>query len=345
MKILGLRESFARWWIRQNRVSKTIFQTLLILVTFALPFLENPVLDTPGSSYQAVLFYPISVFVLLSIGLNIVVGKSGLLDLGYVAFFAIGAYTMAILGTKTNLNFYLILVLGMAFAMISGVILGAPTLRLRGDYLAIVTLGFGEIVRIVAVNIDAIGGPRGIAGIPTPPPLFGNEFSIIDPKPYYWVLCVLILIAILAVRRWAVRRPGRAWDAIRQDDDVAQLMGVNTFKYKIWAFVLGAAVAGAGGVIYASQVLSIAPEQFSYNVSILVLACVVFGGIGNLWGVILGGFLLAYIPERIRFLSEYRVLVFGLTLVIMMNLRPDGLVPRKKWEKDLLLAEKEKGRR
>lgn len=342
MKVFNLRENFARWWIRQNKVSKSIFQAFLILITFALPFLENPVFDTPGSSYQAVLFYPISIFVLLSIGLNIVVGKSGLLDLGYVAFFAIGAYTMAILGTKTNLNFYLILVLGMAFAMISGVILGAPTLRLRGDYLAIVTLGFGEIVRIVAVNIDAIGGPRGIAGIPTPPPFFGNEFSIIDPKPYYWILCCLILIAILAVRRWAVRRPGRAWDAIRQDDDVAQLMGVNTFRYKIWAFVLGAAVAGAGGVIYASQVLSIAPEQFSYNVSILVLACVVFGGIGNLWGVILGGFLLAYIPERIRFLSEYRVLVFGLTLVIMMNLRPDGLVPRKKWEKELLLAEKEK---
>lgn len=340
MKITNPRESFARWWISQNRFTKTLFQVALIVITFALPFLENPVLDTPGASYQSVLFYPISVFVLLSIGLNIVVGKSGLLDLGYVAFFAIGAYTMAILGTKTSLNFYLILLLGMGFAMISGVILGAPTLRLRGDYLAIVTLGFGEIVRIVAVNIDAIGGPRGIAGIPTPPPLFGNEFSIIDPKPYYWVLCVLILLAILAVRRWAVRRPGRAWDAIRQDDDVAQIMGVNTLKYKIWAFVLGAAVAGAGGVIYASQVLAIAPEQFSYNVSILVLACVVFGGIGNLWGVILGGFLLAYIPERIRFLSDYRVLVFGLTLVIMMNLRPDGLVPRKKWEKSALMKEK-----
>jgi branched-chain amino acid transport system permease protein len=183
------------------------------------------------------------------------------------------------------------------------------------------------------VNIDAIGGPRGISGIPTPPPLFGYEFTIVDPKSYYWILCGLIFTSILAVRRWAIRRPGRAWDAIRQDDDVAQLMGVNTFKYKIWAFVLGAAVAGAGGVIYASQVLSIAPEQFNVNISILVLACVVFGGIGNIWGVIVGGFLLAYIPEKIRFLSDYRILVFGLTLVIMMNLRPDGIIPRKKWEK------------
>jgi branched-chain amino acid transport system permease protein len=333
MAKFNLREKFAIWWFKQNRFSKTIFQVSVMAFFLLLPFLNNPIIDTAGSSFQQVLFYPISIFVLLSIGLNIVVGKSGLLDLGYVAFFAIGAYTMAILGTKTTWNFYLILLMGMGFAMLSGVILGAPTLRLRGDYLAIVTLGFGEIVRIVAVNIDAIGGPRGISGIPTPPPLFGYEFTIVDPKSYYWILCGLIFLTILAVRRWAVRRPGRAWDAIRQDDDVAQLMGINTFKYKIWAFVLGAAVAGAGGVIYASQVLSIAPEQFSVNISILVLACVVFGGIGNLWGVIVGGFLLAYIPERIRFLSDYRVLVFGLVLVIMMNLRPDGIIPRKKWEK------------
>jgi branched-chain amino acid transport system permease protein len=333
MPKFNLREKFAVWWFKQNRITKTIFQASLILFFLLLPFLNNPVIDTAGASFEQVLFYPISIFVLLAIGLNIVVGKSGLLDLGYVAFFAIGAYTMAILGTTTDLNFYLILLCGMGFAMLSGVILGAPTLRLRGDYLAIVTLGFGEIVRIVAVNIDAIGGPRGISGIPTPPPLLGYEFTIVDPKSYYWILCGLIFLTIWAVRRWAIRRPGRAWDAIRQDDDVAQLMGINTFKYKIWAFVLGAAVAGAGGVIYASQVLSIAPEQFNVNISILVLACVVFGGIGNLWGVIVGGFLLAYIPERIRFLSDYRVLVFGLTLVIMMNLRPDGIIPRKKWEK------------
>jgi len=297
MTKFNIREQFSIWWFKQNRLSKTIFQVLVMAFFLLLPFLNNPIIDTAGSSFQQVLFYPISIFVLLSIGLNIVVGKSGLLDLGYVAFFAIGAYTMAILGTKTSL------------------------------------LGFGEIVRIVAVNIDAIGGPRGISGIPTPPPLFGYEFTIVDPKSYSWILCSLIFITILAVRRWAVRRPGRAWDAIRQDDDVAQLMGINTFKYKIWAFVLGAAVAGAGGVIYASQVLSIAPEQFNVNISILVLACVVFGGIGNLWGVIIGGFLLAYIPERIRFLSDYRILVFGLVLVIMMNLRPDGIIPRKKWEK------------
>jgi branched-chain amino acid transport system permease protein len=272
------------------------------------------------------------MYVLMAIGLNIVVGKSGLLDLGYVAFFAIGAYTMAILGTHTSLNFWEILPIGIALSMISGVLLGTPTLRLRGDYLAIVTLGFGEIVRIVAVNIEAIGGPRGIAGIPTPPDLFKAKFTILDPKPYYWVLLTFTLLTIWMVRRMAARRPGRAWDAIRQDDDVAQLMGVNTLKYKVWAFVLGAAVAGAGGVLYASQILSIVPDQFSLNVSILILACVVFGGIGNVWGVIFGAVLLAFTPERIRFLSQPRILVFGIALVVMMNLRPDGILPKKKRE-------------
>jgi branched-chain amino acid transport system permease protein len=249
-----------------------------------------------------------------------------------VAFFAIGAYTMAILGTKTSLNFWQILPIGVGLAMLSGVLLGSPTLRLRGDYLAIVTLGFGEIVRIFAVNTDAIGGARGVAGIPTPPDFFNAKFTILDPKPYYWLLLTFTLLIIWMVRRMAARRPGRAWDAIRQDDDVAQLMGINTRKYKVWAFVLGAAVAGVGGVIYASQILSIVPDQFNLNISILILACVVFGGIGNVWGVILGAVLLAFTPERIRFLSQPRILVFGIALVVMMNLRPDGILPKKKRE-------------
>jgi branched-chain amino acid transport system permease protein len=273
------------------------------------------------------------MFILLSIGLNIVVGKSGLLDLGFVAFFAIGAYTMGVLGTRTNLNFWEILPIAMGLSMLSGVLLGAPALRLRGDYLAIVTLGFGEIVRIVAVNEEFIGGARGIAGIPTPPDMFGMKFEILNPKPYYWLLVTMTLAVYWAVRRMAARRPGRAWDAIRQDDDVAQLMGVPTFKYKVWAFVLGAAVGGAGGCLYASQILSIVPDQFSLNVSILVLACVVFGGIGNPFGVMVGAAILAYLPERIRFLTQPRQLVFGIVLVLIMNLRPDGLLPRKKREK------------
>jgi branched-chain amino acid transport system permease protein len=328
----NLRDHAAEYWERSPKWRRVSLSISFIAFFYALPFLNNPLIDTPGSDFQSVLFYPVGMYVLMAIGLNIVVGKSGLLDLGYVAFFAIGAYTMAILGTHTSLNFWQILPIGIALSMVSGVLLGTPTLRLRGDYLAIVTLGFGEIVRIVAVNIEAIGGPRGIAGIPTPPDVFKAKFTILDPKPYYWVLLTFTLLIIWMVRRIAARRPGRAWDAIRQDDDVAQLMGVNTLKYKVWAFVLGAAVAGAGGVLYASQILSIVPDQFNLNVSILILACVVFGGIGNLWGVILGAALLAFTPERIRFLSQPRILVFGIALVVMMNLRPDGILPKKKRE-------------
>ncbi|NCX35438.1 MAG: branched-chain amino acid ABC transporter permease, partial [Actinobacteria bacterium] len=313
--MINLRDAGATWWEGASKLKRRLLVVSIILFVYALPFLNNPIINTPGSMFESVLFYPIGMFVLLSIGLNIVVGKSGLLDLGFVAFFAIGAYTMGVLGTRTNLNFWEILPIAMGLSMLSGVLLGAPALRLRGDYLAIVTLGFGEIVRIIAVNEEFIGGARGIAGIPTPPDLFGMKFEILNPKPYYWLLVTMILLTYWAVRRMSVRRPGRAWDAIRQDDDVAQLMGVPTFKYKVWAFVLGAAVGGAGGCLYATQILSIVPDQFSLNVSILVLACVVFGGIGNPFGVMVGATILAYLPERIRFLTQPRQLVFGIVLV------------------------------
>jgi branched-chain amino acid transport system permease protein len=241
---MNLRERGAAYWESSPKWRRVAMAISFIAFFYALPFLNNPLINTPGSDFQSVLFYPVGMYVLMAIGLNIVVGKSGLLDLGYVAFFAIGAYTMAILGTKTSLNFWQILPIGVGLAMLSGVLLGSPTLRLRGDYLAIVTLGFGEIVRIFAVNTEAIGGARGIAGIPTPPDVFNAKFTILDPKPYYWLLLTFTLLIIWIVRRMAARRPGRAWDAIRQDDDVAQLMGINTRKYKVWAFVLGAAVAG-----------------------------------------------------------------------------------------------------
>jgi branched-chain amino acid transport system permease protein len=262
-----------------------------------------------------------------------VVGKSGLLDLGYIAFFAIGAYTHAILSTLYGWNAWESLPVGMLFAMISGVILGLPALRLRGDYLAIITLGFGEIVRIVALNIEITGGPNGLPGIPNPPGFLGLEFNLEYSRNFYYIVLVLILLTIWMIRRFTVRRPGRAWEAIRQDEDVASLMGVNTLVYKLWSFVIGAAVGGAAGVIFASKVMVISPDMFKFEVSILILACVVFGGIGNIWGVILGAAVLAYIPERIRFLTETRQLVFGLVLIIMMNIRPDGLLPRKKREK------------
>jgi len=335
--MINLRDKGASIWENWSRTKRIIFVvtaiTIVALMPYAGEFGPTSFLNTPISSYQAVLVYPIALFVLMGLGLNIVVGKSGLLDLGYVAFFAIGAYTMAIMGTMTGLNTWEILPFGIFFAMLAGLLLGLPALRLRGDYLAIVTLGFGEIVRIVALNLNITGGPNGVVGVPNPPPIFGQKFELNDHAAYFWVILVMILLVIWMVRRFTVRRPGRAWEAIRQDEDVAALMGVNLLVYKLWSFTIGAAVGGAGGVIYASKTMFIAPDMFTFNTSILVLACVVFGGLGNIWGVILGASILGYLPERIRFISNARQLVFGLVLLIIMNVRPDGLLPRKKREK------------
>ena len=334
--MFNLRDKGAEIWENQGRIGRIVIAVGAIAIVAALTFMGGTFLNTPVADYESVLVYPIAMFVLMAIGLNIVIGKSGLLDLGYVAFFAIGAYTMGLLGTKTDLNTWEILPIGIAMAMFSGIILGVPALKLRGDYLAIITLGFGEIVRIVALNLGALGRSEGIQGIPTPPGIFGIEYAFDSHRIYYWTLLILILLAIWMVRRLSARRAGRAWESIRQDEDAAELLGVPTFKYKVWAFVLGASVGGAAGVLYASKTLFIAPDNFTLQISILILACVVFGGMGNIWGVILGAVILGYLPDRIRFLSEARLLVFGLVLVIMMNLRPDGILPRKKREKAIV---------
>jgi branched-chain amino acid transport system permease protein len=338
--MINLRDKGAEVWEKSGRPARVAIVLASIAAVASLPFMGGTILNTPIASYESVLVNPVAMFVLMAIGLNIVIGKSGLLDLGYVAFFAIGAYTMALLGTRTGLNTWEILPIGIAMAMFAGLILGVPALKLRGDYLAIITLGFGEIVRIIALNLEPLGRSEGILNIPTPPPIFGVEYAFDSHRIYFWTLLVLILLAIWMVRRLSARRAGRAWESIRQDEDVAELLGVPTFRYKIWAFVLGASVGGAAGVFYASKTLYIAPDNFTLQISILILACVVFGGMGNIWGVILGAVVLAYLPDRIRFLSEARLLVFGLVLVIMMNLRPDGLLPRKKREKALVVKEK-----
>ena len=316
--MFNLRDWGAGVWEKSNRLTRIAIALGGIGVAASLPFLGGTFLNTPVAEYESVLVFPIAIFVIMALGLNIVIGKSGLLDLGYVAFFAIGAYTMGLLGTKTGLNSWEILPIGIAMAMFAGLILGVPALRLRGDYLAIITLGFGEIVRITALNLNVIGGANGI---------------------YYWTFLIIILLTIWMIRRLSARRGGRAWESIRQDEDAAELMGVPTFRYKIWAFVLGASVGGAAGVLYASKTLFISPDNFTLQVSILILACVIFGGMGNIWGVILGAVVLGYLPDRIRFLSDARLLVFGVVLVLMMNLRPDGVLPRKKREKALPIKE------
>ncbi len=333
----NLRDKGAELWAGWSRPVRTIFVVAVIVIIGLIPFAASwgptSFLNTPITSFQNVLVYPVAMFVMMALGLNIVVGKSGLLDLGYVAFFAIGAYSQGILSTLYGWNTWEVMPFGIGFAMIAGVILGLPALRLRGDYLAIITLGFGEIVRIVAINLHVTGGPNGIPGIPNPPSVFGLHFDLMHPQTFFWLVFAMILLVIWMVRRFTVRRPGRAWEAIRQDEDVAALMGVNTLVYKLWSFVIGAAVGGAAGVLYASKVMVISPDLFKFDVSILILACVVFGGIGNIWGVVLGASILAYLPERIRFISNARQLVFGIVLILMMNLRPDGLLPRKKREK------------
>jgi branched-chain amino acid transport system permease protein len=331
------------WWTEAPGWARWGVYIALIVGALLLPASAIGSFMTPQSDWATVLFYPIGVYIALAIGLNVVVGYAGLLDLGYVAFFAIGGYAMAVFGTMWGWNFWEILVVGVLLTSVSGLILGAPTLRLRGDYLAIVTLGFGEIVRISAQNTDAIGGPRGIAGIPHPPTLsefeiFGIKplrYGLLDPRPYYYLLVLLIVLTIIFVKRLEKSRVGRAWAAIREDEDAAELMGVPTFRYKLAAFAIGAAIGGAVGVVWAGKVISIIPANFPFFLSATILAAVVLGGSGNIPGVILGAFLIAWLPERFRVFQDYRVLLFGAALVLMMALRPEGIWPSQRRQAEL----------
>ncbi len=306
----------------------------VIAVAAAAP---SPVVGSfmsPFTDWTSLLFNPIGTYVLLALGLNIVVGQAGLLDLGYVAFFAIGAYTLAYLGIVHGFPFWPTALLGVLIAAVSGVILGAPTLRLRGDYLAIVTLGFGEIVRITAVNTDAIGGARGMTPVPHPPPLFGTEFRF-DPLPYYYLVLAMIVLAVVFSYRLERSRVGRAWTAIREDEDAAELMGVPTFKFKLLAFAIGAMFGGLAGVVWAGKVIFLAPTNFPFILSATILAAVLLGGSGNIPGVIFGAFLIAWLPERFRGFAEYRILFFGAALVLVMALRPEGLLPSRQRRAEL----------
>jgi branched-chain amino acid transport system permease protein len=323
-----------RTWTAQPWWAKTL-AVLVLYLALAVFLPSNPVarVMAPESSWPNVLSEQIGVFILLAIGLNVVVGQAGMLDLGYVAFYAVGGYVLALLATRHHWDFWLILPLGIAIAALSGLVLGAPTLRLRGDYLAIVTLGFGLIISTSANNFNFDGGPQGVSSIPHPPSIghLGQfTYGVVDFKPYYYLVLAAIFVAVFLVRRLERSRVGRAWVAIREDEDVAELMGVPTYRYRLWAFSFGAAVGGAGGVFFAAQANHIDPTIFSYTVSILVLAAVVLGGSGNVFGVILGAFIVAWLPERFRELEKYRILVFGAALVIMMIFRPQGLLPSRR---------------
>ncbi|MEQ4304299.1 branched-chain amino acid ABC transporter permease [Plantactinospora sp. B6F1] len=313
-----------------------------------------------GNNWAGVLF-TCAIYVLIAIGLNVVVGLAGLLDLGYVGFYAIGAYSVALFGSKQSpvvkalqsqfglsenwsVAWAICIPLAITLTMISGVILGWPTLRLRGDYLAIVTLGFGEIIRIIARNVDWTGGPQGIAEIPGPqgePSPDNKIFGLIDVKPWYWLALTVVIAMVFVVRGLENSRVGRAWVAIREDEDAAAVMGVYGFKYKLWAFAMGAALGGMSGFLYASRNAFIEPNQFNALLSILFVAMVVVGGAGNTAGVALGAFLVAYLPERFRDFAEYRYLVFGAALVLIMLLRPQGLIPSRRRSRELQDRRKE----
>jgi branched-chain amino acid transport system permease protein len=330
-------------WAAAPPWARWLVYLALIVCALLLPAASIGSFMTPQSDWATALFYPIGIYILLAIGLNVVVGQAGLLDLGYVAFFAIGGYMMAVLGTRFGWSFWEILVIGVLASAVSGLILGAPTLRLRGDYLAIVTLGFGEIVRITAQNTDYIGGPRGIAGIPHPPSLSDSEifgvapfkYGVLDPRPYYYMLVALIVLTIVFAKRLENSRVGRAWMAIREDEDAAELMGVPTFRFKLAAFAIGASIGGAAGVVWSAKVISIIPNNFPFILSATILAAVVLGGSGNIPGVMLGAFLIAWLPERFRGFQDYRILAFGAVLVLMMSLRPEGLLPSRRRKAEL----------
>jgi branched-chain amino acid transport system permease protein len=285
-------------------------------------------------------------FILLALGLNIVVGFAGLLDLGYAAFFAIGSYSYAMLASQQfgiHVPFWLMLLIAPAIAATFGVLLGAPTLRLRGDYLAIVTLGFGEIVPQTFLNLSQYtNGPNGISSLDQPS-IFGRSFGF-SATPYYYVLLALIALAIVVARNLENSRLGRAWAAIREDELAARHMGINTTATKLAAFALGASFSGLAGVVYAAKLDLVSPDQFQFNVSVLVLSMLVLGGMGNIWGVIAGSFLLSFVnsfllPQSTSIahalgfpgidFTNYRFMLYGVILVAMMLFRPQGLIPSR----------------
>ena len=334
---------------------------LITAALVALPF----VAATGGQAWVRILNFAI-LYVFLALGLNIVVGFAGLLDLGYIAFYAVGAYVYALLASPhfgLHLPFWVILPIGAAVACVFGVLLGSPTLKLRGDYLAIVTLGFGEIVRIFLNNLNApiniTNGPQGITLI-DPVAIGGFKFSgttqilgysLSGPQKYYFLLVALAILIIVINLRLQNSRVGRAWQAIREDEIAAKAVGINTRNLKLLAFAMGASFGGVAGGIFAAMQGFVSPESFSLMESITILAMVVLGGMGHIPGVILGAVLLSILPEVLRYgvgpaqmalfgkmlidPESLRLLMFGLALVLVMRFKPAGLWPSPERKREL----------
>jgi branched-chain amino acid transport system permease protein len=344
-------------WDHAPKPVRWFVMLLVIAFAFYLPFLNilpfayiRTDLTSSGSDWASVLFL-IVVYMIVAVGLNVVIGLAGLLDLGYVGFYALGAYSIALFGSTNSpvvealqnrfglseewaVPFAVCIPIAITMSLIAGVFLGAPTLRLRGDYLAIVTLGFGEIIRITARNLDSVtNGAAGITQVPVPP---GPEsdgrafFNTIDAERWYWLALTVLLIIIFLARRLEHSRVGRAWLAIREDEDAAAVMGVAGFKFKLWAFAIGATLGGLAGLLFGSKQQYVEPNAFMVQLSFLFVAMVVIGGSGNIFGALLGAFLLTYLPERFREFVDWRPFAFGVALVLVMILRPQGLVPSRR---------------
>jgi branched-chain amino acid transport system permease protein len=277
----------------------------------------------------------------MALGLNIVVGLAGLLDLGYVAFFAVGAYTAGILTSPISpafapeLSFWAALPFVVLAAALAGIVVGTPVLRMRGDYLAIVTLGFGEITRLIVISDWAgpvFGAARGVRQIPN---ITVGNVELVDPQQLFYVILLFLVLVVYISYALQDSRMGRAWMAIREDETVAEAMGVNVVAAKLWAFIIGAVLAAFGGALFATQVGSVFPATFEVLVSITVLAVIIIGGIASVPGVILGSLVLVALPEILRQFEEYRFLIYGALLIFMMLKRPEGFIPSRRRAEEL----------
>lgn len=337
-----------RWWDDLSKPYKIAITLAGVVLLIFLPVLEPPGL-AGGPNDFALVMAECARMALIALGLNIVVGLAGLLDLGYIGFYAIAAYVVALL-TSTSSDIQDIIQTGwlaavpfaVAITAFSGLLLGIPTLRVRGDYLAIVTLGFGELVRLAADNIPWLKGNSGFKEIAYPRAFQTDELPTgvfssgnVGKGPFnygvwwYWALIVVIVLVIWATRNLERSRVGRAWISLREDEDAAEIMGVSTFKYKVWAFAIGAGVGGLSGAFMAGQVQFVNNQKFDVVSSIFFLVAVVLGGQGNKFGVIIGAFLVAYIPARFAEIAEYKYLIFGVVLILLMLFRPQGLLPAR----------------
>lgn len=302
-----------------------------------LPFSLIPLLDK--NAYHIDVLTNVGIYALLAMGLNVSVGFTGLLNLGYAAFFAVGAYAYALLNLHAGVPFWIGLPCAGVASMIAGLVIGSPSIRVRGDYLAITTLGFGEIVRISLNNLDQwTGGPNGILGIDRPGlwfPSFDGGFHwtvwnfSVSPVPYFYLILILVGCVASLLFKMSHSKIGRALVAIREDELAAACMGVPVLKIKLYAFGLSSFIAGLAGAFFASKQTIVTPDSFDFVLSVLILAMVVLGGMGNIWGAALGALVLGTLPELLRDFAGYRMLIFGLVMILMMIFRPQGILGNK----------------